>query len=89
MDLESQADGNSAARVMIEKDSHTDKKTSGRFKKEKRVAVSISNKDSKSLSMASQAKFDRKKFLGDLVASKINSSHVYEKAFQPNYVSKE
>jgi hypothetical protein len=67
---------------MVDKDSHTAKKTSSRFKKERKTAISISNKDSKSLSMASQAKFDRKKFLGDLVASKINSSHDHEKEFK-------
>ena len=74
--------------LMVE-DSHTDKKTSARFRRERKVAISISNKDSKSLSMASQAKFDRKKFLGDLVASKINSSHEFTKAQKHNYVSKE
>jgi hypothetical protein len=81
--LESQVDvkEDPIVKVLV-KDSHTDKKTSSRFKKERKAAISISNKDSKSLSMASQAKFDRKKFLGDLVASKINSSQDYEKAFK-------
>jgi hypothetical protein len=60
---------------ILDKDSHTDKKTSSRFRKEKKETIQKSNKYSKSLSMASQAKFDRKKFLGDLVASKIFSSY--------------
>jgi len=70
-----QVSDETASKVLIHGDSHTDKKTTSRLKRDRKVDINVANKDSKSLSMASQAKFDRKKFLGDLVANKINSSH--------------
>ena len=87
--LLSQDSDETASKQLIHGDSHTDKKTTSRLKRDRKVAISISNKDSKSLSMASQAKFDRKKFLGDLVANKINSSHEFTQAPKQTYLGKD
>lgn len=59
---------------------HTENKAGTRYKRE--IPTKQSNKDSTSLSFASQSRMSRKKFLGDLVASKILDSQKVIRASQ-------